>query len=32
LYLLQQSLIVLAFGAATGLLGSVFGMWGFLRD
>lgn len=32
LYLVQQSLWVLIFGAGTGLLGSVFGMWGFLRD
>jgi cell division transport system permease protein len=31
-FLFQQSLLVLFFGAATGLLGSSFGMWGFLRD
>jgi len=31
-FLLQNSLLVLAFGAATGLLGSALGMWGTLRD
>jgi len=31
-FLLQQSLLVLAFGAGTGLLGSALGMWGTLRD
>ena len=31
-FLLQQSLMVLAFGAVTGLLGSALGMWGTLRD
>ena len=31
-FLLRQSLLILGFGAATGLLGSAFGMWGFLRD
>jgi len=31
-FLVQQSLLVLSFGAITGLLGSAFGMWGFLRD
>jgi cell division transport system permease protein len=31
-FLLRQSLLVLGFGAGTGLLGSAFGMWGFLRD
>ena len=29
-FLLQQSLLVLAFGAVTGLLGSALGMWGTL--
>lgn len=31
-FMLRQSIIVLGFGAGTGLLGSAFGMWGFLRD
>jgi cell division transport system permease protein len=31
-FLLEQSLLVLAFGAVTGLLGSALGMWGTLRD
>lgn len=31
-FLLRQSLLVLAFGAGTGLLGSALGMWGTLRD
>jgi hypothetical protein len=31
-FLLQQSLLVLAFGAVTGLLGSALGMWGTLKD
>jgi cell division transport system permease protein len=31
-FLVQQSLLVLSFGAVTGLLGSAFGMWGLLRD
>jgi cell division transport system permease protein len=31
-FLVQQSLLVLAFGAVTGLLGSALGMWGTLRD
>jgi cell division transport system permease protein len=31
-FLFRQSLMVLGFGAGTGLLGSAFGMWGFLRD
>lgn len=31
-FLLQQSLMVLAFGAVTGLLGSALGMWGTLKD
>jgi cell division transport system permease protein len=31
-FMAQQSLLVLSFGAVTGLLGSAFGMWGFLRD
>jgi cell division transport system permease protein len=31
-FLMRQALLVLGFGAGTGLLGSAFGMWGFLRD
>lgn len=31
-FMIRQALLVLGFGAATGLLGSAFGMWGFLRD
>lgn len=31
-FLFRQALLVLGFGAGTGLLGSAFGMWGFLRD
>jgi cell division transport system permease protein len=31
-FLLRQSILVLGFGAATGLVGSAFGTWGFLRD
>ena len=31
-FLIEQSFLVLFFGAATGLLGSAFGMWGFLRE
>lgn len=31
-FLVRQALVVLGFGALTGLLGSSFGMWGFLRD
>jgi cell division transport system permease protein len=31
-FLLRQSLLILAFGAGTGLLGSALGMWGTLRD
>jgi cell division transport system permease protein len=31
-FLVRQALVVLGFGAGTGLLGSAFGMWGFLRD
>jgi cell division transport system permease protein len=31
-FMFRQALLVLGFGAATGLLGSAFGMWGFLRD
>jgi hypothetical protein len=30
--MLRQALLLLGFGAGTGLLGSAFGMWGFLRD
>jgi len=31
-FMIRQALLVLGFGAGTGLLGSAFGMWGFLRD
>lgn len=31
-FLIRNGLLVLGFGAGTGLLGSAFGMWGFLRD
>jgi cell division transport system permease protein len=31
-FLLRQSILVLGFGAATGLIGSALGMWGFLKD
>lgn len=31
-FLVSNGLLVIGFGAATGLLGSAFGMWGFLRD
>jgi cell division transport system permease protein len=31
-FLLRQSILVLGFGAITGLVGSAFGTWGFLRD
>lgn len=31
-FMIQQALLILGFGAGTGLLGSAFGMWGFLRD
>ncbi|HSR16289.1 MAG TPA: permease-like cell division protein FtsX, partial [Gemmatimonadales bacterium] len=31
-FLLRQSIMVLGFGAVTGLVGSAFGTWGFLRD
>jgi hypothetical protein len=31
-FMIRQALMVLGFGAGTGLLGSAFGMWGFLRD
>jgi cell division transport system permease protein len=31
-FLLRNGLLILGFGAGTGLLGSAFGMWGFLRD
>jgi len=31
-FLLRNSLLVVAFGAATGLLGSALGMWGTLKD
>ena len=31
-FLVSNGLLVVGFGAVTGLLGSAFGMWGFLRD
>ena len=31
-FIIRQAIIMLGFGAGTGLLGSAFGMWGFLRD
>jgi hypothetical protein len=31
-FLIRNGLMVLGFGAGTGLMGSAFGMWGFLRD
>jgi cell division transport system permease protein len=31
-FMIRQAFLVLGFGAGTGLLGSAFGMWGFLRD
>lgn len=31
-FMVRQALLVLGFGGLTGLLGSAFGMWGFLRD
>jgi len=31
-FLFRNGLLVLGFGAGTGLAGSAFGMWGFLRD
>jgi cell division transport system permease protein len=31
-FLLRQSILVLGFGAVTGLVGSALGMWGFLKD
>jgi len=31
-FLMRNGLLILGFGAGTGLLGSAFGMWGFLRD
>lgn len=31
-FLLRNGLLMIGFGAGTGLLGSAFGMWGFLRD
>ena len=31
-FMIRQALLVLGFGGLTGLLGSAFGMWGFLRD
>jgi cell division transport system permease protein len=31
-FLMRNGILMLGFGAGTGLLGSAFGMWGFLRD
>lgn len=31
-FMIRNGLLILGFGAATGLAGSAFGMWGFLRD
>ncbi len=31
-FLIRNGLLIVGFGGATGLMGSVFGMWGFLRD
>ena len=31
-FLVRNGLLILGFGAGTGLMGSAFGMWGFLRD
>jgi len=31
-FMIRQAVLLLGFGAGTGLLGSAFGMWGFLRD
>lgn len=31
-FMIRNGLLVLGFGAGTGLMGSAFGMWGFLRD
>lgn len=31
-FLIRNGLLILGFGAGTGLMGSAFGMWGFLRD
>lgn len=31
-FLVRNGLLILGFGAGTGLAGSAFGMWGFLRD
>jgi len=31
-FLIGNGLLIIGFGAVTGLLGSAFGMWGFLRD
>jgi cell division transport system permease protein len=31
-FLIRQSILVLGFGAVTGLVGSALGMWGFLKD
>ncbi len=31
-FLISNGLLIIGFGAGTGLLGSAFGMWGFLRD
>lgn len=31
-FLIRNGLLIVGFGGATGLMGSAFGMWGFLRD
>jgi len=31
-FLIGNGILIIGFGAVTGLLGSAFGMWGFLRD
>lgn len=31
-FMFRQAFLLLGFGAGTGLVGSAFGMWGFLRD
>ncbi|MCH7583793.1 MAG: ABC transporter permease [Acidobacteria bacterium] len=31
-FLIRNGLLIIGFGGATGLMGSAFGMWGFLRD
>jgi cell division transport system permease protein len=31
-FLIRNGLLIIGFGGLTGLIGSAFGMWGFLRD